>query len=50
VNFNSETLVKYNTRWYYVKNGRVDFKYTGNVTYKGSVYYVKNGVMQKKVS
>ena len=32
-----------------MNNGKADFKYTGNVKYKGSLWYVKNGRMQYKV-
>ena len=37
------TLVKHNNVWYYVKNGQVDWKYTGGFRYGNVWYYIKEG-------
>ncbi len=40
------TLVKHsNGKWYYVKNGAVDFTKNGKVYYSGKYYTVKKGVV-----
>lgn len=37
------TLVFYDGSWWYVKNHKVDFSYTGFVNYNDSMWYVENG-------
>ena len=37
-------LVYYYGTWYYVRNGKIDWNYTGNVKYDGRWYRVVKGV------
>ena len=45
INWNDETLVKYGNNWFYVKNGHVDWSYSGDCRYDGTFYRVESGVM-----
>ena len=42
------TLVKYNGKYYFVYRGKVNFNYTGVITYKGRKWQVVKGVVTKK--
>lgn len=39
-------LVYYNGQWYYVRNSKIDWSYTGAVKHVDNLYYyVKNGMI-----
>ncbi|MBR5203532.1 MAG: hypothetical protein IKW45_09740, partial [Clostridia bacterium] len=40
-------LCKYNNKWFYAKDGEIDFSFTGLCKYNGKWYYVNKGVVDK---
>ncbi len=49
VDWSETSLVKHaNGNWYYVKNGKIDWSYTGLVERNGNLYYVQKGKLNWK--
>ena len=42
-------LVYYNTFWYYVKEGKLDWSYTGEIENESGRWFVQNGVVVKNL-